>query len=75
MTSQNLLEVSARLEKAVSRIHDPPANNEEIYQRYEMTAIQILDSECYNYPEDELYIYLRDYLENKRSQLGLKPLT
>jgi hypothetical protein len=74
MTSSNLAEVGARLEEAVLRIHDPPTDNEELYERYEMTAISILDSEACLYGDDELYHYLRDYLERKRRQLGLKPI-
>jgi len=72
--SQEYLEVSARLEEAVARITGPPANNEDIYERFEMTAISILDSEGFNYPDGELYLYLLDYLKQKRGQLGLKPL-
>lgn len=74
MTSYDLVEVSARLEEAVARITGPPANAEEEYERYEMTAVSILDSECFNYPDGELYLYLLDYLKNKRRELGLKPL-
>ena len=74
-TSQELLEVGVRLEEAVERIPDKTNDPVDLYQQYEMTAIQILDSECYNYPSDELYCYLLDYLEHKRRQLGLKPLT
>jgi len=74
MTSYDLVEISARLEEAVARITGPPVDAEEEYERYERTAIQILDSEFNDYPEDELYHYLRNYLEHKRRQLGLKPL-
>ena len=75
MTSQECLEVSARLEKAVERITGPPVDAEETYERYEMTAISILDSEFDNYPEDELYHYLMDYLKCKRKQLGVEVLS
>jgi len=71
----SLSEAGIRLEKAVLAIHDPPTDNLELYERYEMTAIQILDSEFNDYPEDDLYHYLLNYLERKRSQLGLKPLS
>lgn len=74
MTSQDLLEVSARLEEAVERIPDRANDAEEIFQLYEMTAISILDSECFNYPDGELYLYLLEYLKHKRRQLGLKLL-
>lgn len=71
MTSQERLEISARLEEAVERITGPPVDAEDLYERYEMTAISLLDSEFDNYPEDELYHYLMDYLECKRKQLGV----
>ncbi len=73
MTSQDLLEVSARLEKAVERITGPPDNSEDLYERYEMTAISILDSEFENYPEGELCEYLMGHLAAKRLKLGLEP--
>jgi len=73
MTSYDLVEVSARLEEAVARITGPPANAEEEYERYEMTAIAILDSEHENYPEGLLCGHLSDYLSEKRQELGLEP--
>jgi len=73
MTSQDLLEISARLEKAVERITGPPDNAEETYERYEMTAISILDSEHENHPEGELCEFLMAYLAAKRRELGLEP--
>ena len=73
MTSQERLEISARLEKAVERITGPPVNAEEIYERYEMTAISILDSEHENYPEGELCEFLMGHLAEKRRELGLEP--
>jgi hypothetical protein len=74
MTSQERLDISARLEKAVARITGPPDNPEELYERWENSAISLLDSECYNYPDGELYSFLLDYLRQKRGQFGLKPL-
>tara|TARA_R110002111_G_scaffold55408_7_gene95271 strand:+ start:1294 stop:1530 length:237 start_codon:yes stop_codon:yes gene_type:complete len=71
--SQDLLEVSARLEEAVKRITEPPDNAEEEYERFEMTAISILDSESENYPEGVLCRHLSDYLSAKRRELGLEP--
>ncbi|PHS23656.1 MAG: hypothetical protein COA83_09535 [Methylophaga sp.] len=73
MTSQNLLEVSARLQEAVERITDPPDNAEDIYDRFEMTAIAILDSEHENYPEGDLSRHLEAILSAKRRGLGLEP--
>jgi hypothetical protein len=72
MTSQDLLEVSARLEEAVERITGPPVDAEELYDRYEMTAIAILDSEHENYPEDVLTGHLLVILSEKRRELGLE---
>ena len=72
MKSCNLAEVSARLEEAVARITGPPANPGELYDRFEMTAISILDSEHENYPEGVLYDFLLGYLSEKRRQLGLE---
>jgi len=72
MTRQERLEISARLEEAVARIKDPPVNAEEIYERFEMTAISILDSEHENYPEGVLTEYLLGYLSEKRRELGLE---
>ena len=72
MISQELLEVTLRLEQAVARITGPPANPGELYDRFEMTAISILDSEHENYPEGMLYDYLLAYLSEKRLQLGLE---
>lgn len=74
MTSKVYLQVSARLEKSVACITGPPTNAEEEYEQFEMTAISILDSESFNYPDGELYLYLLHYLKDKRRQLGLKPL-
>jgi hypothetical protein len=73
MTSQHLLEVSARLEEAVERITGPPANAEELYDRFEMTAISILDSEFENYPKGAICRHLMAYLSAKRSELALGP--
>ena len=72
-TSQELLEVSARLEEAVLRITGPPDNAEALYERFEMTAISILDSEHANYPEGVLCAYLRGILSGKRRELNLEP--
>jgi hypothetical protein len=73
MTSQERLEISARLEDAVERITGPPDNEEDLYERFEMTAISILDSEHENWPEGVLCAYLSDYLSEKRRELGLEP--
>ncbi|MBL1321329.1 MAG: hypothetical protein COA63_009770 [Methylophaga sp.] len=71
-TSQELLEISARLEEAVARITGPPDNPEELYDRFEMSAIAILDSQHVNYPEGVLCAYLAAILSEKRRELGLE---
>lgn len=73
MTSQERLEVAARLEEAVLRIPGIPNNAEEMFERYEMTAISVLDSEHANYGEGVLCGFLSDYLSVKREELGLEP--
>jgi len=72
MTSQERLEISARLEEAVERITGPPANAEDLYERFEMSAISILDSEHENYPEGMLTGLLMAILSEKRRELGLE---
>jgi len=72
MTSQERLDISARLEKAVERITGPPDNAEELYERFEMTAISILDSEHENYPEGVMTGHLMAILSKKRRELGLE---
>lgn len=72
-TSQELLEVSARLEEAVLRIPGEPLNAQDEFDRLESTAISTLDSEHGNYPEGMLCAYLRGILSDKRRELGLEP--
>lgn len=73
MTSQERLEMAARLEEAVLRIPGIPTNAEEMFERYETTAISVLDSEHANYGEEVLCGFLSDYLSAKRQELGLEP--
>ena len=73
MTSQERLEISARLEEAVLRITGPPVNAEDLYERFLNSSISILDSNHANYDEGELCRYLMDYLSKKRRELGLEP--
>ena len=49
-----LAEVRARLEEAVAALPGVATDPQELYDRYEMVAIEILDSEYMNYPEGEL---------------------
>jgi hypothetical protein len=71
--NQELLEVSARLEEVALRMPGTPSNAEEVYERLELTAISILDSEHENWPEGVLCGHLTDYLSEKRRELGLEP--
>ena len=68
MNIRSLAEVGARLEEAVSGDTSTP---QELYERYEMLAIQILDSEFDNYADGILEEYLLGYLNSKRLELGL----
>jgi len=69
--SKNFAEVGARLEKAVSALPDEAANPADLYDRYEMLATQILDSEWENYRYGMLEEYLMTYLYLKRLELGI----
>ena len=73
--SQDLLEVGVCLEEAVLRIPEKATNPNDLYLQYEMSAISILDSGHDQFEDDHLFHYLRDYLEHKRRQLGLKSIT
>ncbi|WP_432472081.1 hypothetical protein [Amphritea sp. HPY] len=73
MTIRSLAEVGARLEKAVKTLPGKPASPTEQYERYEMTAIQILDSEFDDFEPNALEEYLMQYLKHKRLELGLQP--
>ena len=72
MTIRSLAEVGARLEKAVEALPDMPASPAELYERYEMIAIQILDSEFDDFPEQVLLSHLEKLLAEKRRALGIK---
>jgi len=71
MTIRDISEVGARLEKAVKPLIEDSMTPQEIYDLYEMTAIQILDSEFDDWFGDDLQIYLEGYLEAKEEKLGL----
>ena len=71
MSSSNLAEIGARLEIAVRRATNASMTPLELYQCYEMTAIQILDSQFHQFPGDALQDYLMRYLELKRGELGV----
>jgi len=64
-------EVGKRLENAVmlsNPVLDDPA---ELYNRYEELAIQILDSEFMNWPDNILEQYLQVHLFCIQKELGL----
>ena len=68
MCISELTEVSARLEKAYDSLPDID-DLEGMYERYEMLAIQIVDSEFDNFPEGVLQHYLMGYLAATRYSL------
>jgi len=77
MTIRTLAEVGARLEEAVRSLpgdgHDLEAP--DLFDRYEMVAIQILDSEFPDFAPGLLERYLSTYLDLKRLELGSGPST
>lgn len=66
MTIRSLAEVGARLEEAVALLPGEPDSPQDLYDRYEMVAIAILDSEHMDYPSGELETYLAAYLARLR---------
>ena len=55
--NRKLAEIDVRLEEAVASLPGEPANPAELYDRYEMVAIQILDSEAGDYAPGVLQEY------------------
>ncbi len=74
MTIRSLAEVGARLEKAVLATSSEANTPVETYERYEALAIQVLDSECFDFAGDALQDYLMAYLQLKALELGIGPL-
>ncbi len=70
MTIRTLAEVGARLEEAVRSL---PGDGHDLFDRYEMVAIQILDSEFPDFAPGLLERYLSTYLDLKRLELGSGP--
>lgn len=66
-----LAEVRARLEEAVAALPGEATDPQELYDRYEMVAIEILDSEHADFCPGMLESYLREYLAEKRRDLGI----
>jgi hypothetical protein len=73
MTIRNLTEVRARLEKAVAGLPGEPADPAELYDRIEMVATAILDSEFGDFEPGLLEEYLQQTLYLKRLELGQEP--
>mgnify|MGYP000710585753 CR=1 FL=1 len=71
MSNPKLLEVGVRLEEAVHDLDSEPLSNEELYEKYQQIAIQILDSEFVDFPEQILETFLQGYLAAIRSMLIL----
>ncbi|WOJ92918.1 hypothetical protein R0135_14140 [Congregibacter variabilis] len=72
MTIRSLAEVGARLEEAVAHLPGDPDSPQDLYDRYEMVAIAMLDSEHADWPEGMLQKYLMLWLQLRRMELGLK---
>ncbi|NVK02196.1 MAG: hypothetical protein HWE12_11685 [Oceanospirillaceae bacterium] len=71
---RELAEVSARLDVAVYTNIDDIHSPADLYDKYEMTAISILDSNEYRFSDGSLEIFLKRYLELKAEQLlGQQP--
>ena len=70
MTIRTLAEVGARLEEAVRSL---PGDDHDLFDRYAMVAIQILDSEFSDFAPGLLERYLSAYLDLKRLELGSGP--
>jgi len=66
---RKLAEVSARLDVAVYSNIDDINSPADLYEKYEMTAISILDSNEYPFSDGSLEIFLKRYLELKAEQL------
>jgi len=67
MTIGSLAEVRLRLEEVVRAL---PDDGHDLFDRYEMVAIQILDSEFPDFAPGLLERYLSAYLDLKRLELG-----
>jgi hypothetical protein len=74
MSIRNLAEVRTRLDEAVASLPGEPADSAELYDRLEMVATQILDSEHTDYePPGALQELLMSYLYVRQIELGLLP--
>ena len=74
MPTRDLSGVRARLEEAVAGLPGHPADSAQLYERLEMVATQILDSEHTDYePPGALEELLTSYLYVRQIELGLLP--
>ena len=73
MFNRKLAEVDVRLEEAVAALPGEPADPAELYDRYEMVAIQILDSEAEEYTPGVLEEYLLARLAQIQLCLSVNP--
>tara|TARA_R110002072_G_scaffold69450_2_gene168258 strand:- start:420 stop:659 length:240 start_codon:yes stop_codon:yes gene_type:complete len=63
--------VRCRLESAVSHLPDEPTSPADLFDRYEMVATQILDSEFEDYAPGMLQELLMSFLYVRQIELGL----
>jgi hypothetical protein len=71
MIRSKLAEVGARLEEAVAKLPGEPTDAQDLFNRYEEMAIQILDGRCEEFDPIELSEYLESILHTRRMELGL----
>lgn len=69
MCIRTLAEVVVRLERGTIEYIDDIETPQDLYDKYEMTAISILDSNFDQFPDHELEIFLKHYLAFKAEQL------
>nr|WP_067286618.1 hypothetical protein [Marinobacterium profundum] len=69
MPIRTLAEVAVRLEEAVKALSSEVDTPSELYDRYEMVAVELLDSNFDTFPDGVLEEFLRDYLLIKEKQL------
>jgi hypothetical protein len=74
MTIRNLAEVRARLEEAVAGLPGEPTGPADLFRRYEMVAIQVLDASHTEFYKGILSEWLMSFLYMKQLELGLLPL-
>ena len=73
MTHRDIAAVRARLEEAVAALPGEPVDAAEHFERTEMLAVQILDSEFEDYTPGALQELLMSYLYIRQIELALLP--